>query len=237
MLSVYCFFKDEADVLPLTVPTWAPVADELVLIDTGSSDGSLDLAVQLAQEANPWAGIIAGQLPWPSPLDWAAITNEVADLCTETWVLRVDADEPLVGDPARFRDLIAGLEAAGPVKHVARGLCLSVFEPLTVENEHVTSWKNVCSRSRCHRWPDGWRYRYRIDPIPFPAREEDGDVLMVVQPNVAATLHLRHSWRPESLARAAGVLELAERLDGPLDAAARAHYQNAIDRAIQYAPK
>ena len=40
MISVCAIFRDEADFLPRTVPTWVPLVDELVLMDTGSVDRS-----------------------------------------------------------------------------------------------------------------------------------------------------------------------------------------------------
>ncbi|MCK9355572.1 MAG: hypothetical protein M0R22_00255 [Dehalococcoidia bacterium] len=247
LLSIYCFYKNELESFGVTVPTWLPFLEgggELVLVDTGSSDRSREWAGALA--ASPQvaaAGISVKSMgaPWPDPMNWAAITQQTMDLCSRPWRLRLDADEKLEGDPKALASVLRNLEQlAVDQGHSARdgllmpgtcpvalsGLCVFLHEPETGVEQY---------RSRLHR--AGWTWKYRIDPVPVPPPGEEGGVFMLLQNWICRVIHTRASIRPDALARAEGVLELAEQLDGPLDGPAQVHYQNAIDRARIYGKK
>ena len=89
--------------------------------------------------------------------------------------------------------------------------------------------------ARLHR--GAWTWRYRIDPAPAPPAGEEGGVFLMLQDWICSVIHTRASIRPEALARMEGIYELAQRLDGPLDAMAEAHYHNGIERVRQWAKK
>jgi len=82
--------KDEAANLPRCLASVRGVADEVVVVDTGSRDGTPDLARQLGARVSsfPWTG------------DFAAARNASLELATGDWVLYLDADEELVGGEA-----------------------------------------------------------------------------------------------------------------------------------------
>ena len=247
-LSIYCFYKDEMESFGVTVPTWLPFLEgggELVLVDTGSTDRSPEFAAALA--ASPmcyerYVTVRVEKRPWPDPMNWAAITQQAMDLCSRPWALRLDADEKLEGDPKALASVLKNLEnlnraqtehfadgtyvLEGTIPVAMSGICVFLHEPETGVEQY---------RSRLHR--HGWTWKYRIDPVPVPPPGEEGGVFMLLQNWICRVIHTRASIRPEALARAEGVLALAERLDGPLDAMARAHYQNAIDRARIYGKK
>jgi glycosyltransferase involved in cell wall biosynthesis len=248
LISIYCFFKNEEALFPVTVPTWLPFADELVLVDTGSTDGSLAWARGLSAAPPDGVKVRVEQLPWPDPMNWALITKQTMDLCSLPWRLRIDADEKLAGDPRALRSVLNNFEklvklqeradfAYQAVRHgcfeepqyrpvAVGGLLLALSEPET---------GYTCWRSRLHRADWGWRYR--IDPAPVPPEGQEGGVFLLLQNWICNTIHTRASIRPEALARAEGVLELAERLDGPLDPQTRAHYVEAVERARKYGQK
>lgn len=244
LLSIYCFYKNERDVFPETIPTWLPfLADggELVLVDTGSTDDSWAFCEEVARSCPEGAGVTVRleRLPWPDPLDWAGITAQTMNLCSRPWRLRLDADEKLGGIPSAFDSVLRNLEhlarlqdqhaafnVSGSIPVALGGLCMGLFEPETGVHQY---------RSRCHR--GAWRWRYRIDPAPVPPEGEEGGVFLLLQDWICHVIHTRASIRPEALARMEGVYELAQRLDGPLDAKAEAHYRNGIERVKEWAKK
>ena len=70
--------------------------DEVVILDTGSTDRTLEIARSLGAQLHedPWTG------------DFAHHRNRCLDLCTNDWVLSIDGDEELdaVGNLDRFFD-------------------------------------------------------------------------------------------------------------------------------------
>jgi glycosyltransferase involved in cell wall biosynthesis len=98
-LSVAIIAKDEAANLRLTLPS-VDFVDEIVLVDSGSSDGSVEVARQLGAKVfcEPWRGF-AGQ------------KNFAIDQCAGDWVLSIDADEIVT---AGLRDQILRVLAAAP---------------------------------------------------------------------------------------------------------------------------
>ncbi len=103
-LSLCMIVRDEADWIAACVAHHRALADEVVVLDTGSTDGTPDLAHA--------AGARVSARPWSD--DFAAARNAAIDTATGDWVLSLDADEWI--DPAEFagiRALIEGGEAAG----------------------------------------------------------------------------------------------------------------------------
>jgi hypothetical protein len=95
-LSVVLIVKDEvADLADcLRSVGWA---DEVVVYDTGSTDGTQELARRLTPH------VVDGY--WDD--DFAAARNRALAHATGTWVLSLDADEVFEGDPDRVRAAMA----------------------------------------------------------------------------------------------------------------------------------
>ena len=83
MISVVYIVKDEILTLPLSVRSVNEIADEIVIVDTGSVDGTR----QYAQHA---ANVFAS-FKWKD--DFAAARNFAISKATKDWVLMLDADE------------------------------------------------------------------------------------------------------------------------------------------------
>jgi tetratricopeptide (TPR) repeat protein len=84
-LSLCLIAKDEATMLPACLASVVGVVDQLVVVDTGSSDAT----AQLAREA----GATVVEHAWQD--DFAAARNAGLAACTGNWVLVLDADERL----------------------------------------------------------------------------------------------------------------------------------------------
>ncbi len=86
MLSLSMIVRDEAERLGPCLQSVAGFAEELVVVDTGSVDGTDALAERL--------GATVHRLPWPG--DFAEARNRALEWVSGDWVLVLDADETLL---------------------------------------------------------------------------------------------------------------------------------------------
>jgi GT2 family glycosyltransferase/tetratricopeptide (TPR) repeat protein len=97
LLSVCLIVKDEEAMLPACLASVADLADEIVVYDTGSTDGT----IALAREAG--AQVIEGY--WDD--SFARARNAALAQARGDWVLSLDADETLLADPTSLRALLS----------------------------------------------------------------------------------------------------------------------------------
>jgi len=92
-LSVCLIVRDEAGSLPEALASVREVADEVCVLDTGSGDGTPELALQ--------EGARVACFPWRD--DFAAARNACLAMAGGDWVLVLDADERLTTPPLQAR--------------------------------------------------------------------------------------------------------------------------------------
>ncbi|MEW1959065.1 glycosyltransferase family 2 protein [Kineococcus sp. NPDC059986] len=85
--------KDEEELLGASLAAVTPFVDEIVVYDTGSTDATTTIAREHG------ARVVEGY--WDD--DFGAARNRALEHCTGEWVLSVDADEVVHGDPRAFR--------------------------------------------------------------------------------------------------------------------------------------
>jgi len=96
-LSVCLIVKNEERVLPRCLRSVQELADEIVVVDTGSSDGTVEIA-----QAH---GARVFHYQWHD--DFAAARNYAMDQATGDWVLQIDADEEFYRpDLTHLREII-----------------------------------------------------------------------------------------------------------------------------------
>ncbi len=87
-LSVCVIVRNEEAVLARCLESVRAAADELVVVDTGSTDGTVEIARRF--------GARLGAFPWVD--DFAAARNAALELATGEWVLWLDADDYLAAE-------------------------------------------------------------------------------------------------------------------------------------------
>lgn len=102
-LSVCMIVRDEAPVLSRALASVSALADEIIVCDTGSSDGSQAIA-------RTFAKVRLCEIPWQD--DFALARNQSLTLAQGDWILVLDADEIL---PAESADYIHRLLAYPPL--------------------------------------------------------------------------------------------------------------------------
>ena len=97
LLTAALIVRDEESVLEQCLRAAKQVADELVVVDTGSTDSSREIALGM--------GAVVLEFPWTGHFSDAR--NTALDAATGEWILYLDADEEIeVEDPAAFRAVL-----------------------------------------------------------------------------------------------------------------------------------
>lgn len=97
LISAAIIVRDEADFLDACLGSIADLVDEIVVVDTGSTDRSPEVA-----RAH---GATVDLVPWQG--DFSTPRNRSLDLATGRWILYIDADEQLrPGDHEAVRALL-----------------------------------------------------------------------------------------------------------------------------------
>lgn len=111
MLSLCMIVKNEERYLSGCLTSVKPFVDEIVVVDTGSTDRTVEVATV--------AGARLFREEWRD--DFAAARNRCLRHATGDWILVLDADERLAGDSGRLmRDLI---EVPGIVAYLVKLQC------------------------------------------------------------------------------------------------------------------
>lgn len=93
LISICMIVKNEINNLPACLQSIAPLGDEIVIIDTGSNDGTLDY---LKQKANTDPRYVIGEFSWCD--DFSKARNYSLSLATGQWIVWFDADDVMETD-------------------------------------------------------------------------------------------------------------------------------------------
>lgn len=111
MVSLCMIVKNEERYLPDCLASVGPFVDEIIIVDTGSTDRTVEIAAA--------AGARVFREEWRD--DFAAARNRSLRHAVGDWILVLDADERLVGDSgALMRDLV---EVSGVAAYLVKLQC------------------------------------------------------------------------------------------------------------------
>jgi tetratricopeptide (TPR) repeat protein len=103
LLSAALIVRDESEFLRGCLESLAGIVDELIVVDTGSVDGTPEIARQF--------GATVIHHPWRH--DFSEARNVSLEAASSQWILYIDADERLVdADRAQVERLLCGAEEA-----------------------------------------------------------------------------------------------------------------------------
>lgn len=114
-MSIFIIARDEADRIGRTIEAVRHLTDDLVVVDSGSSDGTRALAASLGARVieNAWPG-------------YGPQKRFAEDLCRHNWLLNIDADEVVPTDLAAE---IAALFAHGAPRADAYRIAIAEVFP------------------------------------------------------------------------------------------------------------
>jgi glycosyltransferase involved in cell wall biosynthesis/2-polyprenyl-3-methyl-5-hydroxy-6-metoxy-1,4-benzoquinol methylase len=134
--------RNEADILEQAIQSTVGLADEVVILDTGSEDNTIDIAGALGAVT-----LINGDR-----MHKARSRNATMSVATGDWIVILDADEQ-IADPIGFRAFLEGTEAR------------SVFIRLS----YMDGDKPTLTFSQQRAWRRGaFEYKYRAHEVPIP---------------------------------------------------------------------
>lgn len=151
-LSVFIIARNEADRIGATIRAVRDLTDDLVVVDSGSTDGTQGVAKALGARVihNDWPG-------------YGPQKRFAEACCRHAWVLNLDADEVVPPDlAARIRAVFAGGEPA----HAAWRIAIAEIFP---GETRPHPWAYVLTPVRLYR-----RDRSRYSPSPVHDRVELG---------------------------------------------------------------
>lgn len=166
--------KNEARVLGHCLDAIQGLWDELVILDTGSTDGTPELARSRGARVEAW--------PWRD--DFAAARNACIARCTGDWILVLDADEAVdPSDHGRIREACAGAAVEGfrlPIRNYLRGGGFLGMDGPARRNDDRYGEGRTCSHYYLQRAVRLFRrreepvYRGRVHELVEPFFEERG---------------------------------------------------------------
>lgn len=148
-IALVMITKNEAACLERCLSSVAGLVDEMIVVDTGSTDGTIDIASQL--------GARVYHFQWTN--DFAAARNAALRLSNADWNLVLDADEWLISGQAELRNL-------GPEPFVGQIAVVSAFEH-DGNKSASTDWisrllpHGIYYSGRIHEQPDNDSLPYR----------------------------------------------------------------------------
>jgi hypothetical protein len=186
LLAAALIVKDEAELLAGCLESLVGVVDEIHVHDTGSGDGTAELAERFG------ASVTRGG--WDD--DFSAARNQAVVRCTATWVLALDADHRVSSaEPATLRELLA--ETAADALRVE------------VDDAHYASpyrqLETRLYRPATVRWSGRVHERLIRPDGSAPDREPVPSALLTLRHlgHATADAHLRRTERNLALARRA----------------------------------
>jgi tetratricopeptide (TPR) repeat protein len=157
--------KDEAHCIEQCIKSVASIVDEIIVADTGSKDGTGDIARQHGAQVFDFTWID----------DFAAARNATISRATKEWILILDADEVIAeSDLTALKNLTNNRLICSEFlqRHYTNDVRLSDFSPCRgefpeLEKQYAGYFESNCVRLFPHR--DGLEYRNRIHELVEPS--------------------------------------------------------------------
>ena len=160
-ISACAIVRDEEANLPRWLACMKELADEVVVVDTGSTDRTREIARE--------AGVRLEHFPWRD--DFAAAKNYALDCCRGKWIAMLDADEYfLPGDVPKVRQLVE-------IHHEDSSVLGFLFQRINIDQDNYGAYINSGPQIRLFRAHPRLRYHGRIHENLVYEGEGQGQML------------------------------------------------------------
>ena len=164
-ISLCMIVKDEAHCIAQCIQSVRSIVDEIIVADTGSTDGTGDIARAL--------GATVFSFQWID--DFAAARNATIERAKKEWILILDADEVIAkSDLEGLKKLTADRKICSEFlqRHYTNDVRLSDFEPSRgqfpeLEKQYAGYFESNCVRLFPHG--EGLHYQNRIHELVEPS--------------------------------------------------------------------
>ncbi|MGP1665192.1 MAG: glycosyltransferase [Rhodanobacter sp.] len=164
-VSICMIVKNEAELLRRALHDWEDLGDELLIVDTGSTDNTVFVAESIGGRVLAY--------DWQYPGNKGAARNLAIDQAGYAWIVMLDADE-VIRTPAALRAAI--MAAPGQVTGLN-----TIFENIADDGSVTLRWRQLRTFRR-----DAYAYRHREHELPFAVdlncKECDSDVVFEHRP-------------------------------------------------------
>lgn len=162
--------KDEADHLPLCLASVAPLGAQVVVVDTGSTDGTAEAARAAGAEvhSHPWTG------------DFSAARNASLRHCTAPWIFVLDADERIAPEDLSAMEALTAQEPDRAWRFVTRNYTtqrnLHDFMPCPPGDANSGGYPGWFPSAKVRLFPNhrGIVFSGQVHELVNPALEEAG---------------------------------------------------------------
>ena len=145
-LSACAIVRDEEENMPRWLACMKELADEVVVVDTGSKDRTREIVRE--------AGVRLEHFTWQD--DFAAAKNYALDCCRGTWIAMLDADEYfLLEDVSKIRRLVELHDGDSSVLGF-------LFQRINIDKDNYGAYINSGPQIRLFRALPELRYHGRI---------------------------------------------------------------------------
>jgi glycosyltransferase involved in cell wall biosynthesis len=138
-VSAIIIARDEAHCIAGCLDSLVSVADEIIVVDSGSTDGTPDIARSYGAQVH--------HADWPG---FGAQKNRALSLATGDWVLSIDADERVTPSLAESIQSVIELDAAAKNGYYIRFLPTWVGKPMRYGDwggkRHLRFFRRDCAR-------------------------------------------------------------------------------------------
>jgi glycosyltransferase involved in cell wall biosynthesis len=151
-ISICMIVKNEAELLPRALKNWKLLADEVIIVDTGSTDNTIEIAKSL--------GATVLNYDWQYPGNKGEARNVGIEAANGIWVIVLDADEEIQNGTA----LREALLSEQLLEHSAFNVTFKNFD----ENGNVVLvWQQIRIFKR-----GLYLYKHREHEMPYPIIQE-----------------------------------------------------------------
>lgn len=167
-LTASLIVKNAADTLDACLSSVRKSVDEIVVVDTGSTDDTMKIARKYTGKVYRSERFDADTKP--EDFHFGDARNEALDRCTRTWVLSIDADEVLVDGKLSEHLVMAPddiyqicIDQVRRKPEAARTNTYRTLVPRLFRNNGIIRWSG-----RCHEIPGGYKTSDMPPPKPVP---------------------------------------------------------------------